>query len=1484
MHSEMNPAPGSTLVRHAGDRLRFALAAIEGHPRAFLRTNLGRASILREEILQALPAPSSATRPQFAPPGLAWRDIPMAAGKSGWELDLTLSEPGFFQAKAYSVDRQGRQVWPAGPDASISVHPSEYRAGNIIYCAFTRLFGETKSAEQNALDADPLIARLDKQHYAVIPPSGKFRDLLRELPHIFDTLGCRILHLLPIHPTPTTYARFGRYGSPYACGDFLAVDPALVEFDRRTTGLDQFQELASAVHRAGGKLILDIVINHTGWGSPLQENHPDWFLRKENGTFVSPGAWGTIWEDLVEIDHRVPWAWDHLADVFITWCRRGVDGFRCDAGYKVPTAAWRHISAKLRREFPNSLLLLEGLGGAWEATAELLTLGGMQWAYSELFQNYSPIQVSGYLDHALRQHESAGTLVHYSETHDNPRLAAQPPDGRVWSLLRNQLCALTSANGAFGYACGVEWLAKERINVHSCRSLSWGNPNNIIPELARLGALLREHPCFLDGAKLRRVSGADSTVYALDRLSADGADRLLVLVNLDPAEPSSFVIEAKLLIELGQPDFDLLAGHRVATVERGGMVEIRLRPGQSLCLASSPEPRGMAGTEYRRRRAQHAWAISALAQHLEPEHIGPHSWTALAEFAAANPKSFLALLPALDPQLAAADLLAALTSAAAAQPFSRVVEWSPSDARKTTPIPPDHWLLLSHSAPFRATLAAAGIANHADPAPSSEPLEHAESVELNGLHWAAFPPHTSTLAFRKIPRLGSFSLRFDAFSASLQITTAPLLFLPASACHEPAASLPLHPRGSDPASPIVLLANGRGGMARLCVDLGEVKSKYDCVLGANLHPSLPVDRHIFAKRLRAWADASGFITPLNAANLAAFHPGPPARWQFAAIAGDGRTVSIEMLADLLEGQNTTVFCFRQLAPTHPAIPVRLILRLDLEDRNFHTETRHSGAADHHFNAHLRPLRKTAEPAGFAFTPAPDRELRAYVDAGAYHPEPEWSHNLPHSVEATRGQPAQGDAFSPGWFEIPLSSSEPARLIVTSEPTDPSHSLLARFAEDRRAANARALQKATLEKAALIDSADSSHSFPQQLALATRAFLARRDQFKTVIAGYPWFLDWGRDSLICARGLISAGLLDEVRELLITFARFEKDGTLPNTIHGADASNRDTSDAPLWFGVVCAELAARTSAALYDTPVDTPADAPARTLRDVLRSIASGCARGTPNGIRLDPASGLLWSPSHFTWMDTNYPAGTPREGYPVEIQALWIQLLEQLHRLQAPSSENFEPWDLLAARARKSLEEFYWLEDHGWFADVLLAPRGQTLTPAAQAIPDDALRSNCALPIAFGLLPQAKARRCIENVFRHLAIPGALRSLAPLPVRQPLPIHGPDWRLLNDPHQPYSGRYHGDEDTQRKPAYHNGTAWVFTLPPACEALARAWDFSPHALAAARSYLASIAPLLSQGCLGHLPEILDGDTPHAQRGCDAQAWSVTEALRVWKLLH
>jgi len=549
-------------------------------------------------------------------------------------------------------------------------------------------------------------------------------------------------------------------------------------------------------------------------------------------------------------------------------------------------------------------------------------------------------------------------------------------------------------------------------------------------------------------------------------------------------------------------------------------------------------------------------------------------------------------------------------------------------------------------------------------------------------------------------------------------------------------------------------------------------------------------------------------------------------------------VELTLTADFLPGRNTLVLGFCR--PPGEALPVGLTLRVDLEDRGFHSETHADPGTEAHFLASTRSLE---DRAGFAFAPAVDRKLRCWVDTGHYHRGPEWSLELPHPVEASRGMAWSGDAWSPGWFEVPLPPGGSALLVVCADAEDPP--------------------------VAVPVPAPRSDDFGAQLQRACSAFLVSRDLGRTVIAGYPWFLDWGRDTLIAARGLLAAGFQEEVLQLLLTYGRFEEHGTLPNMLSADSTANRDTSDAPLWFSLACEEAMEVLGPGILARSVDGQ-----RTLKDVLAAIARGYLAGTPNHIGVDPDSGLVWSPPHFTWMDTNYPAGTPREGYPVEIQALWLRLLRLLVRLGEPG-----PWPEVADRAAASLERF-WNEELGCLHDVLAAPKGK---PAALATPDGHVRPNQLFAVALGLVRGSRARRIVDTAAYHLLVPGALRSLAPLPVPAPLAILGGDGRLLNDPLHPYWGRYEGDEDTRRKPAYHNGTAWCWLLPTFCEALAAAWDDAPEALAAARAYLGSADRLLQEGCLGQLPEILDGDAPHAQRGCDAQAWSATEALRVWRLL-
>jgi hypothetical protein len=344
-------------------------------------------------------------------------------------------------------------------------------------------------------------------------------------------------------------------------------------------------------------------------------------------------------------------------------------------------------------------------------------------------------------------------------------------------------------------------------------------------------------------------------------------------------------------------------------------------------------------------------------------------------------------------------------------------------------------------------------------------------------------------------------------------------------------------------------------------------------------------------------------------------------------------------------------------------------------------------------------------------------------------------------------------------------------------------------------------------------------FPGRLRLALQAFLARRDDGLTVIAGYPWFLDWGRDTLIVCRGLLAVGQSEEAGLILRTFAALEDRGTLPNMLGAGHTSDRDTSDAPLWLAVSCEEAAQHLGPAFFQ------AQAGDRTVAEVLTSLGEHLRVGALNGVRMDPASGLLWSPAHFTWMDTRYPMGTPREGYPVEIQALWLRLLRLLALIGAPSDG--EPWSATAVRAEASLEAF-WFEDRGWFADVLLAGSGLA---AKEALPADHLRPNQLFLVSLGLVTGDRARRCVAACARHLLVPGGLRSLAPLPVTVPLPIPAPWGGTLNDPalRGPRPGLGRG----ARRPR-HGPRLAELSCPPAGFGLSRpiagdpGWRCPPHA--------------------------------------------------------
>jgi predicted glycogen debranching enzyme len=1146
-----SPSVGDCVCRVVGDLIVVCLKLDRPCAgRAFLRSDLGNAAANYQEIVDEV---ERGTLPR----NLAWNDRQMTqVDQTSYEIAFPLEESGRFEAKAWFLpDGNAVPVWPVG-DWNMVIHviPASPLS---VYQAFVRLFGE-----------------------------GTFEDLSRCLPTVLDEMGFRVLLLLPIFPVGHSKRSDRAYASPFASLDYFAVDPTLGS---------EFDALVNEVHGRGAKLWLDLPINHTGWNSRLQTEHPEWFCKDAAGDFVSPGAWGVVWEDLVKLDFGQRALWAYLADVFLYWCGRGVDGFRCDAGHMIPAEVWRYLVAKVRLCCPDTVFLLEGLGGGWENNAKILDKSGIGFVYSELFQKYEPAELREHLRWCARLNRTISRPVHFAETHDNDRLASV---SQRYAKMRVGLAALTSCDGAWGIACGAEWFSDGKMNVYERTSLSWGEEPNQVAWIAKLNTLVHQHPCFAHDAVTEIMDLGNEQVIAMKRVSREG-DILWGIVNIDVLQSQAATLSARVRA------YDLLSEREVSTP--GG--NVRLAPGQVVCVSLQPNLPCTVRRRYDR-----------------------------------------------------------------------------------------------------------------------------EVVVENKLY--------------------------------------------------------------------AVLTNGRGAMAQVRGDWGSVRSQYDCLLGANLHPSYPVDRRILFTRCRAWVRTQKDSCELGLDSLTSFVVlgKSAARWEFQV----GEEIQLSVTLRFLAERNAVQLDWERI--DQELTETTLIVRPDIEDRNFHDRT-YAWDAEAEINGD-----------GFVFAPTAGYRLELCSSAGQFESEPEWSLAVPHRLDAERGLGKESDLFSPGYFEFPFTSGQIVQL--------GAYALL--DGEER---------PGYLEEC---EDLELDLSVEDAALQSMDGFLVSRKGLPTVIAGYPWFLDWGRDTLISLRGLISAGRTEEAKQILVNFARLEDRGTLPNMLRGGDDSDRETSDAPLWFGVACADVIAREG---NDDILLLDCDG--RNLGDVLKSIAAHYRDGAANSVGMNAASGLIYSPSHFTWMDTDGPPCTPREGYPIEIQALWWANLRLLATVDPGGA-----WDALSAKVRASVIDLYQTSEGG-LADCL---------EEDLETQDDSVRPNQLLAVTLGMIDEPTLVRRIVSACQCLLVPGAIRSLAP-----------------SDPK--YRGHYTGPEDGHRKPAYHNGTAWTWLFPSYVEALILLGDE-----ANGRALLGGLADLFEEGCVGHLPEILDGDAPHEQRGCGAQAWSASEFYRVWALLQ
>ncbi|OGR35820.1 MAG: transmembrane fusion protein, partial [Desulfobacula sp. RIFOXYB2_FULL_45_6] len=1369
----------------------------------------------------------------------AWYDIEMERKEDlVFLIVLPLHQTGFFQAKCFFIPENTTiPIWPPGGNSIINVEPPGTCCANIIYNAFVRQFGKSKSGTVEDKELSSIIKQLDLKGYTVIPESGKFRDLKREVEFIFSRLGCRVLHLLPIHPTPTTYARMGRFGSPYAALNFTEVDPALAEFDPSATPLEQFMELADTVHFHNGYIFMDIAINHTGWAASIHETNPEWLVRGDDGRIEAPGAWGTVWADLTKLDYTNIDLWKYMADVFLLWCHRGVDGFRCDAGYMVPVEAWEYIIAKVRTEYPETLFFLEGLGGPIVTTRTLLSRANFNWAYSELFQTYSREEISRYLPLICDISDTCGNLIHFAETHDNNRLASV---SKQYAKMRTAFSALFSVCGGFGFANGVEWFATQKIDVHESSGLNWGDKINQVDHIAKLNLILKNHPTFFAHSRLTLIQKNQSECLVLLRHHHLENKKLLILVNLDCINSGEAIWSRE---DTGLKEtlmVDLISGTTVKTEKEGGLFTFRLAPGEVLAL--SPDPEDLKHLELNRRDKSQApervylqklkakvLSIRTIFRgygNVEDVNIEKEAF----EFAE-NPSEFIRSLNKESKEC-------------------RVVEFEfERDLNRQLMVPPGFFLLISCKTGFRAE-----ILDENRSSKISVGYEEGLPTPAGNGFFTIFNP----FEIRNQHKVYSLILRvFEPGGTRVEkvflLSLAPLefLFMSSSFTRKEIVKTP---------SLKLLGTTKRGAMMRAAAWWSRLDSRYDAFLGANLNKTMPENRWMVLSRCRIWAIFQGYSRELLPDCLERFtfsyHHG--GQWLFRVPTSEGKYYALELDLMIDQDENQVCLVIRRSGSGNgdskffleDSKSITLIVRPDIEDRCFHDPVKAYLGPEKNWPGAVKVNEK-----GFDFYLANGKTLKVTLSKGEFYYEPEWYYMVYRSLEAERGLDADSDLFSPGWFSVSCLGGD--KIILNAGVTESHEDAVHRFDKSIEFPGKRTLEK----RMSLCDAVYKSLD----------AFLVTRGSEKSVIAGYPWFLDWGRDSLIFCRGLIELGRFSDAKAILSLFGRFENQGTLPNMICGKDAGNIETSDAPLWFFSCCKDLLEKEKTHEFLNEVLYK-----RTVREILLSIANSLINGTKTGVVADPETLLIYSPSHFTWMDTNFPAGSPRQGYPVEIQALWYNALILLSSIDR---DNASAWKKKSQIVRESIQTLFYLDGKGYFSDCLHAdgPIG-----AKKAVADDYLRPNQLFLFTFDVIEDIKiVQTCVETC-RELLVPGGIRSLADRRVEYPNPVYY-NGQLLKDPHFPYCGEYKGDEDTKRKPAYHNGTAWTWPFPAFCEAWAKAFGKNSHSTCL--SWLGSVFNLMRTGAAGYIPEILDGDYPHTPRGCDAQAWGSSEVARVMhKLLE
>ncbi len=635
-----------------------------------------------------------------------------------------------------------------------------------------------------------------------------------------------------------------------------------------------------------------------------------------------------------------------------------------------------------------------------------------------------------------------------------------------------------------------------------------------------------------------------------------------------------------------------------------------------------------------------------------------------------------------------------------------------------------------------------------------------------------------------------------------------------------------------------LVTNGLGGYASSTIT-GANTRRYHALLLCPLLP--PVNRVLLVAKVEDEVEHAGHayqlsvnyypgvVHPAGHDLLERFEIDPLPSYRFRL--GDGH---LDRWVFMPQGQNATLLGYLWHGPA----PALLRLRPLVNFRDYHAEG-HRGAVAFDQRPGAGRVSLTA--------PGLPHPLVLELPGSTYRRDPCWYERMEYPREAERGLACHEDHFCPGVFELALEPNRPVYLACALGGV---------------IGNPPALEQAERARLHALAAAGSRHgSLASRLFVAADSFLVRRDERPpegrprpagmTIIAGYHWFADWGRDTMIALPGIcLVTGRFAAARQVLLTFAGHLRSGLAPNRFSDTGAGvDYNTVDASLWL------IYAAWQYYRYTGDRDTVAQ-----LWPAVNEILQAYRDGTDYGIALDHHDGLVYAGepgTQLTWMDAKVGdwVVTPRQGKPVEIAALWYNALRCAADLAGALGRPAHDWLTLAEHAERGFARF-WNARTGCLFDVLDGPAG----------PDPAIRPNQVLAagLPYPVLPASRAAQVLEVVRQQLLTPFGLRTLAP-------------------GHADYRGQCTGDQ-AARDGAYHQGTVWAWLLGPYLDAVARLQEPGPALDRLLDDLTAGLRGHLREAGLGTISEIFDGDPPHRPRGCISQAWSVAEVLRAYTQHH